>query len=92
MSEKTKVEFLVKFDEIFGELKTTNSQDLIVTNAITVSKRMEKAETSKFYDFLEMEKKIGISDLKTIERIQWYYITYFNETSNTKENEQTNGG
>jgi hypothetical protein len=87
MSEKTKVEFLVKFDEIFGELKTTNSPDLIVTNAITVSKRMEKAETSKFYDFLEMEKKIGISDLKTIERIQWYYITYFNETSNTKENE-----
>jgi len=60
------------------------SQDLIVTNAITVSKRMEKAETSKFYDFLEMEKKIGISDLKTIERIQWYYNTYFNETSNTK--------
>jgi len=87
MSEKTKVEFLVKFDEIFGELKTTNSQDLIVTNAITVSKRMEKAETSKFYDFLEMEKKIGISDLKTIERIQWYYNTYFNETFNTKENE-----
>jgi len=87
MSEKTKVEFLVKFDKIFGELKTTNSQDLIVTNAITVSKRMEKAETSKFYDFLEMEKKIGISDLKTIERIQWYYNTYFNETFNTKENE-----
>jgi hypothetical protein len=92
MSEKTKVEFLVRFDEIPGELKTTNSQDLIVSNAITVSNRMEKAETSKFYNFLEMEKKIGISDLKTIERIQWYYITYFNETSNTKENEQTNGG
>ena len=87
MSEKTEVEFLVKFDEVPGELKTANSQDLIVTNAITVSKRMEKSETSKFYDFLEMEKKIGISDLKTIERIQWYYNTYFNETSNTKENE-----
>jgi hypothetical protein len=87
MSEKTDIEFLVKFDKIPGKLETTNSQDLIVTNAITVSNRMEKAETSKFYDFLEMEKKIGISDLKTIERIQWYYITYFNETSNTKENE-----
>jgi hypothetical protein len=87
MSEKTEIGFLVKFDEIPGELKTTNSPDLIVTNAIAVTKRMEKAETSKFYDFLEMEKKIGISDLKTIERIQWYYNTYFNETSNTKENE-----
>jgi hypothetical protein len=92
MSKKTAIEYLVKFPEIPGELKTTNSQDLIVTNAIAVTKRMEKAETSKFYDFLEMEKKIGISDLKTIERIQWYYNTYFNETSNTKENEQTNGG
>ncbi len=56
-------------------------------DAVEKAKRMEKAETSKFYDFLEMEKKIGISDLKTIERIQWYYNTYFNETSNTKENE-----
>jgi hypothetical protein len=87
MSEKTKVEFLVRLDEIPGELKSANSQDLIVTNASALTKRMEKAETSKFYDFLEMEKKIGISDLKTIERIQWYYNTYFNETSNTKENE-----
>jgi hypothetical protein len=29
---------------------------------------------------LQKEKQFKISDLKTIERIQWYYNTYFNET------------
>jgi|688.fasta_scaffold396888_3 hypothetical protein len=42
MSEKTEIEFMVKFDEIPGELKTTNSQDLIVTNAINQAKEMSK--------------------------------------------------
>lgn len=38
-------------------------------------------ETSeKFNKFLNDEKQLGISDLKTIERIQWYYNTYFNKT------------
>ena len=43
-------------------------------------KEMEKEKHEKFNKFLNDEKQLGISDLKTIERIQWYYNTYFNET------------
>ena len=42
--------------------------------------QMEKEKHEKFNKFLNDEKQLGISDLKTIERIQWYYNTYFNET------------
>jgi hypothetical protein len=41
---------------------------------------MEKEKHQKFNKYLNDEKELGISDLKTIERIQWYYNTYFNET------------
>jgi hypothetical protein len=44
------------------------------------AKEMEKEQHDKWYKFLETEKMIGVSDLKTIERVQWYYNTYFNET------------
>ena len=44
------------------------------------AKEMEKEKHEKFNKFLNDEKQLGISDVKTIERIQWYYNTYFNET------------
>jgi uncharacterized protein (UPF0305 family) len=44
------------------------------------AKEMEEEKHEKFNKFLNDEKQLGISDLKTIERIQWYYNTYFNET------------
>ena len=44
------------------------------------AKEMEKDKHERFNKFLNDEKELGISDLKTIERIQWYYNTYFNET------------
>jgi hypothetical protein len=44
------------------------------------AKEMEKEKHEKFNKFLNDEKQLGISDLKTVERIQWYYNTYFNET------------
>jgi hypothetical protein len=47
------------------------------------AKEMEKHD--KFNKFLNDEKELGLSDLKSIERIQWYYNTYFNETFNIKE-------
>ena len=34
-------------------------------------------EDEKFNDFLQKELEIGISDKATIERIEWYYNTYF---------------
>jgi hypothetical protein len=44
------------------------------------AKEMENEKHEKFNKFLNDEKQFGISDLKTVERIQWYYNTYFNET------------
>jgi hypothetical protein len=41
---------------------------------------MEKEKHEKFNKFLNDEKQLKISNLKTIERIQWYYNNYFNET------------
>jgi hypothetical protein len=49
------------------------------------AKEMEKEKHEKFNKFLNDEKELGLSDLKTIERIQWYYNTYFNEIFNTNE-------
>ena len=47
---------------------------------IKQAKAMHNEEIERFNKFLNDEKKLGIADLKTIERIQWYYNTYFNET------------
>lgn len=38
----------------------------------------------KFGEFLNREKELGISDIKTIERIQWYYKTYFDKSQQTE--------
>jgi hypothetical protein len=54
----------------------SRSWDEILQQAL----QMEREQIDKFNDFLEKEKQLEISDLKTIERIQWYYNTYFNET------------
>jgi hypothetical protein len=48
--------------------------------AYTQAKAMEKEKHLKFNGFLESEKDFGISNIKTIERIQWYYNKFFNET------------
>ena len=40
---------------------------------------MEKEKHNKWNEFLENEKRIGVSDLRTIEKVQWYYNTYFKE-------------
>ena len=49
-------------------------------SAFKEAKAMHNEEIERFNKFLNDEKKLGIADLKTIERIQWYYNTYFNET------------
>lgn len=44
------------------------------------AKEMEKKIHNKwnsFLLFLEGEKKLGISDVETIKRIEWYFNTYF---------------
>lgn len=54
--------------------------------AFEQAKAMEREKHIKWNNFLETEKKFGISDVKTIERIQWYYNEYFNETYNKQDN------
>lgn len=47
-------------------------------------KALEILGDKKFSEFLDKEKELGISDIKTIERIQWYYKTYFDKSQQTE--------
>jgi uncharacterized protein YcgI (DUF1989 family) len=83
--QQTAVEwYIIKRDEIEMKIRLMQispseyEQELI--KAEQQAKEMEKEKHEKFNKFLNDEKKLGISDSKTIERIQWYYNTYFNET------------
>jgi hypothetical protein len=60
--------------------KLPHSIETQFSKQIEQALQMERKQIDKFNDFLEKEKQLEISDLKTIERIQWYYNTYFNET------------
>jgi len=74
--QQTAVEWLL------NAIETKNGEEFssYYTEFIEQAKEMEKEKHEKFNNFLNDEKQLGISDLKTIERIQWYYNTYFNET------------
>jgi hypothetical protein len=75
MSKQTAVEWL-----LFELSKNGLLPDGIPDDIHNQAKAMEREQHDKFNDFLEKEKQFKISDLKTIERIQWYYNTYFNQT------------
>jgi hypothetical protein len=47
------------------------------------AKAIENEKDAKINQFLEDEKNFGISDKKTIERIRWYFNTYFNANKET---------
>lgn len=77
----TAVEWLI--EQMFKQGYFDGNKPLIYTNLDHLqnqAKEMEKEQHEKFNKFLNDEKQLGISDLKTTERIQWYYNTYFNET------------
>ena len=82
--QQTAVEFyLDKVFDIIGDAildKLSIEQINKIHHLSLQAKEMEKEKHEKFNKFLNDEKQLGISDLKTIERIQWYYNTYFNET------------
>ena len=75
MAQQTAVEWLV--EKLYKEGHFYYVQQ---TEIIDKAKQMEKEQNDKWNEFLDAEKVLGISDVKTIERIQWYYNTYFNET------------
>ena len=37
------------------------------------------SEADKMMKFLDTEIKLGLSDIKTIERVKWYFETYFEQ-------------
>ena len=51
---------------------------------IAFREALEILGDKKFSEFLDKEKELGISDIKTIERIQWYYNTYFDKSQQTE--------
>ena len=53
---------------------------LMFKSNIKKAKEMENERHERFNKFLNDDIELGISDKKTVERIQWYYNTYFNET------------
>ena len=80
MSKQTVVQWLLNNLLINGLLRLTKDEHHLYKELKDQAKAMEKEQHEKFNKFLNVEKKLGIADLKTIERIQWYYNTYFNET------------
>jgi hypothetical protein len=77
---KTAVEWLV--EKHFGSIENCSPN---FRNHIEQAKEMEKQQHLKWNKFLETEKTLGISDVKTIERVQWYYNEYYNETFKSEE-------
>jgi hypothetical protein len=76
---KTAVEWLV------NQMKQRESQGLTLSMYelemfAEQAKEMEKEKHLNWNKFLESEKTLGISDVKTIERVQWYYNEYYNAT------------
>ena len=68
------------FNYEYNKNKATPFVKFDLYESLKQAKEMEKEKHEKFNKFLNDEKQLGISDLKTVERIQWYYNTYFNET------------
>ena len=60
------------------QAKEISERDFITMkhNLFYPAKEMEKEQKQRFNKFLNDEMELGISDKKTIERIQWYYNNY----------------
>lgn len=66
------------------EVRIVYRRQLRESLANMFSKAVELMGDKKFSEFLDKEKELGISDIKTIERIQWYYNTYFDKSQQTE--------
>ena len=71
-NKMTAVEFLEK--ELYERFHL--SYLVLFNELIQQAKEMEKEQKQRFNKFLNDEMELGISDKKTIERIQWYYNNY----------------
>jgi hypothetical protein len=82
---KTAVEW--QFEQLFNSFEKFNNGEYTFNDYLKrnleireQAKEMEKEKHLNWNKFLESEKTLGISDVKTIERVQWYYNEYYKET------------
>jgi hypothetical protein len=68
------------FNEEINKLNVGTDARVFIAKLLEQAKEMEKEKHLNWNKFLESEKTLGISDVKTIERVQWYYNEYYNET------------
>ena len=82
MSKETLEEAAENYGNSIGNKNGTAQFDFI-RGAKWQTERMY-SEEEKFMKFLDTEKMLGLSDTKTIERIKWYFETYFNQNNKQK--------
>jgi hypothetical protein len=62
-----------------GHIPTTELEDAIFKQGFLDGAKRMYSEGNKIMKFLDTEYELGISDKKTIERIKWYFKTYFEQ-------------
>jgi len=87
---KTAVEwFNEEIKELFNQYQNEKiSESMLHFNRLLALNQAQEMELEKHLNwnkFLESEKTLGISDVKTIERVQWYYNEYYNETFKSEQ-------
>ena len=58
-------------------LMLSSSVDDAINSLTPIEPPTDEERDKKFFDFLQKEHELGISDKATIERIEWYYDMYF---------------
>jgi hypothetical protein len=75
-----------EFYKYMAKQDSWKSTGLIIQEFIQLKlKEQDKnkySEADKIMKFLDTEVKLGLSDIKTIERIKWYFETYFEQFKN----------
>ena len=76
---EAKLDYLNKSIDSYSHLMDENTLEMMEDLKILLTEVIADFKTidEKFNDFLQKELEIGISDKATIERIEWYYNTYF---------------
>ena len=92
--EQTEIsdEEIEKAAENYGwRIKTNTFSDAVKANELAESAKQDfiegakwqqermYSEADKIMKFLDTEIKLGLSDSKTIERVKWYFETYFEQ-------------
>jgi len=73
-------EAIEKDAEKYAELSYYNRDEVnAFVNGVKYQAKRMYSEANKIISFLDNEYKLGISDKQTIERLKWYFETYFEQ-------------